>query len=552
MRLRASVPLLVLGLVVPVLGEDAPTVGPPPPTQDVRPSLLSNGDFSKLDEKNWPADWPRKDGVTFEKEGDIPFLRLQSSQPDQMILVYRRVDLPSPAPAALEIRLRLRYADVKSGKKEWNDARIMGHFKNQAGRELKPALPVPSFRGSSKSWIEHTYFAKVPVSATYVELMPSLFQPASGTLDLAQCLVLPATKEQMAAAGPKIVPSETIVPAQGAPIPPELRVAGNQLQTPDGKAVWLQGLCVDSLEWSAGGERVQQSVVVAMEQWKSNVIRLPVADKFWFGQGPYQKRDGGVGYRKIVDAVIEAAASRGAYVAVDLHSFGAPMEEHVTFWQDVATRYKNHPAVLFELFNEAHGISWKMWRDGGNLEDPGSKRQDVNAAENKLDLTGETSPGMQGLLDAVRGTGAKNIVIVGGLDWGYDLSGVVKDYALQERAGGNGIMYSSHIYPWKSNWQGNTLAAAEKYPVFVGEVGCPPDYSGFQFIPPSGRHPLEGWAEDMLALIQKHKLNWTGFSFHPGCGPKVISDWNYTPTPYWGVFVKDALAGKQFELKKMR
>ncbi|MGD0094569.1 MAG: glycoside hydrolase family 5 protein, partial [Planctomycetota bacterium] len=138
------------------------------------------------------------------------------------------------------------------------------------------------------------------------------------------------------------------------------------------------------------------------------------------------------------------------------------------------------------------------------------------------------------------------------LDRGYDLSGVAKDFALRERAGGNGIMYSSHIYPWKSDWQGHTLAAAEKYPVFVGEVGCPPDYSGFQFIPPAQRYPLEGWPEDALALLQKHKLHWTGFSFHPRCGPMVILDWNYTPTPYWGVFVKDALAGKQFELKKMR
>lgn len=32
----------------------------------------------------------------------------------------------------------------------------------------------------------------------------------------------------------------------------------------------------------------------------------------------------------------------------------------------------------------------------------------------------------------------------------------------------------------------------------------------------------------------------------------VISDWQYTPTPYWGAFVKDALSGKQFELKRMR
>jgi hypothetical protein len=29
-------------------------------------------------------------------------------------------------------------------------------------------------------------------------------------------------------------------------------------------------------------------------------------------------------------------------------------------------------------------------------------------------------------------------------------------------------------------------------------------------------------------------------------------DWNYTPSPFWGVFAKDALNGKQFETKRMR
>jgi hypothetical protein len=56
----------------------------------------------------------------------------------------------------------------------------------------------------------------------------------------------------------------------------------------------------------------------------------------------------------------------------------------------------------------------------------------------------------------------------------------------------------------------------------------------------------------MLAMIQKYKLHWTGFSFHPRCGPMVISDWNYTPTAYWGAYVKDALSGKPFTLKAMR
>ena len=117
---------------------------------------------------------------------------------------------------------------------------------------------------------------------------------------------------------------------------------------------------------------------------------------------------------------------------------------------------------------------------------------------------------------------------------------------------GDGVVYSSHVYPWEKDWREKFLNTAARYPLFIGEVGCPPDYDRFQFIPSDQRYPLEGWATDMIALIQKHRLNWTGFSFHPRCGPMAISDWNYTPTPYWGVYVKEALQGRPFELKALR
>lgn len=510
----------------------------PAAVQKTAPSLLSNGNFAVAGkDANWPADWPHPAGASWAKQGTTRFLRLRSSKPGQMVLVYRQVILSTPLPPALKIHLRLRYTDVKSGAKEWNDARIMAHFKNASGMILQPDPPTPYYRGSSMGWVNYTYFIRVPATAQLLEIMPALFQPASGTLDLAQCQVFPATADQL----PKLltVPSTTLVPANATVLPPELHVAGNQLQTKDGKAIWLQGLCVDSLEWSAVGEHLEKSIQVAIEQWKANVIRLPVAENFWAGKGPWQANDGGVAYRKIVDAAVEAAARRGAYLVIDLHEFGAPLPDDVEFWKDVATRYKNDPAVLFELFNEPHDISWKVWRDGGDLTDP------VNKQPN-----GEVSPGMQALVNAVRDTGAKNVIIAGGLDWGYDLSGVIKGYALDDHSG-NGIMYSSHIYPWKKNWLHNTLDAAAKYPIFVGEVGCPPSYKSFKFIPLKQRYPLKGWARDVLGLIQKYKLNWTGFSFHPKCGPMIISDWKYTPTPYWGVYVKAALSGRLFSLKKL-
>lgn len=518
-------------------------------------SLLPNGNFA-LDSKGagWPDGWSHPAGSSWQKEGDTHFLRLQTSGTGQMILVYGQMAIPSPAPPAFEIRVSARYSDIKPGSKSWFDARIMGHFKDAAGKQLRPDPAVINFRGSSKGWVERSVFVKVPAGATLLELMPTMFRPDSGTWDLAKIEVLPATADQLPKP-PPMIPSQTMVPANPASLPPELHVAGNQLQTKEGKVVWLQGLCLDSMEWSAGGEHILQSIPVATEQWKANVIRLPVKNNFWFGRGPWQKKgSGGLPYRKLVDDAVNLAASHGAYLVLDLHRFGAPMAQDIDFWKDAAIRYKNNPAVLFELFNEPHSISWKAWRDGGSLSDPANRSTDANAAENKEQQEGEVSTGMQALVNAIRATGARNLLIAGGLDWGYDLSGL-KDYALHDSADGDGIMYSSHIYPWKKDWQIHTLDAAAKYPIFLGEVGTPPDWSSAKFIPVNEQYEdlsKKEWAPDVIGLIQKYKLNWTGFSFHPKCMPMAILDWNYTPTPYWGVFVKEALAGQQFEMKRMR
>ena len=42
---------------------------------------------------------------------------------------------------------------------------------------------------------------------------------------------------------------------------------------------------------------------------------------------------------------------------------------------------------------------------------------------------------------------------------------------------------------------------------------------------------------DMMGFVQKHKIHWGAFSLAPNSTPRLVLDWEYTPTPFWGEFV---------------
>ena len=422
-------------------------------------SLISNGDFEAAGEGDAPhwfaANSPGRALVT---EDGNRFLRLQVVEPGQTLMAHRMVRV-QPDHAAYELSYRVRYHDLKRGDKPWFDGRIMMNFKDVRGATVGNA-PTPYFAGTRDEWTARTYRFAVPDGAVSLEVMPALFRPKSGRIDfddLRLVALSPADTQALldaerAAAAEKdrrarLIAEDLARPGRSV----ELKTHGNRVVGAAGAEVLLQGLSVDSMQWGPG-ERVSWSIRVALDEWKANVIRLPVDDRRWFGE-----EKASAAYRKQVDDAVALCAARGAYLILDYHGFGAPRPRHVDFWKDAAARYANHPAVLFELFNEPHGISWKLWRDGGDLRT--DRHKDENPAENQLQSEGDFTQGMQALVDAVRGTGAKNIVLVGGLDWAYDLTGVVDGYALDDR-GGNGIVYVSHIYPWKTGWAKKVRAAA--------------------------------------------------------------------------------------------
>lgn len=520
-------------------------------------SLISNGDFEANKDSAKPADWPVGKDVSWEKEGENHFLRLKSPQAGANVLVYRAINLKQEV-KALELSFKARHEGIKRGKKAWFDGRIIMNFKGMAKEAVNPSPKAPSFNGTSKGWVTKTQQFRVPEGAAMLEMMFTLFEAESGQLDFDDIMLTPipvsiidvAEAEEAAKETARIAklpkPKPQVPVALPEQLPPILHVAGNELHTPDGKAVWLQGVAIPSMEWSAGGENILKSIETVLTGWKANCVRICLREHFWAGKGPYQS-DGGMRYRQLVEDAVNACAAKGTYIVLDLHDYRAPQEKHAIFWKDVAARFKNHPSVIYELLNEPHDIPWEVWRNGGPVMD--QKTSGDVATENKQALVKFQSIGMQKLVDVIRETGAKNLIIAGGLDWGYDLGGILTGFALDDH-GGNGIMYSSHVYPWKSDWQGKFLDAAAKHPVFIGEVGA--DTQRMDFLPPERQEDPATWVPDMLGIIQKHRLHWTAWCFHPKSTPRVLLDWDYTPTPFWGVPVRDALSGKRFETKRMR
>ena len=470
------------------------------------------------------------------------FLHLQVIQPGKMESLFAQV--PVAGLHALELTYRVRYRDVRRGAQPWYDARIILDFKNAKGETVAPGPPAPNFTGTSTDWRAETLRFPVPAGATQLNIMPTLFQAASGTLDLA-ALSLRAIDAALLPSAPGA--AAAVVVDKGGKPPAQLHVDGNRLLDAGGAAVWLQGVNVPSLEWSNTGDNLLSSLVTAIEVWKANCIRLPVSSERWFGHQAEQK-DGGAAYRALIAQAVLAASTRGGRIIIDLHRFRAPTAEDAAFWGAAAAAFKDDPAVIFGLFNEPHDISWEIWQHGGDVTD--AKKGGDALAENKEAVTTFHTPGIQALLDAARATGARNVILAGGLDWSYDLSGILDGHALDDH-GGNGIIYDTHVYPWKGDWHHKFLAVAELHPVLLGEVGC--DIKRYAFIPPERFENPYTWAPDILACIQRHHLHWTAWSFHPGASPSAVSDLHdFIPTPYWGAFVRAALLGATFQSDKLR
>ena len=296
-------------------------------------------------------------------------------------------------------------------------------------------------------------------------------------------------------------------------------VEGPRIYDASGRPHLFHGLDRPSLEWNWSGDRLSPDDYRLMSSWNANVVRLSLNQGFWLsGSSVYAP-----GYERVVEQNVANIEAAGMDVILDLHWSDRgdlatkPAQQRmadrnsVTFWRAVAEKFKGDGRVIFELYNEPHDVPWEVWRGGGPSGD------------------GFTVAGMQALYDAVRSTGAHNLVIVGGLRFAYDLSGVP-----QNRIRGYNIVYATHPYnyadkqppTWTSAW--GFLAATD--PIIISEFG---DTTG---------SCATTYYSQVIDYANARQLSWTGWAwFVSGCAfPSLIADWSGTPTAA-GQIAKNAL-----------
>jgi len=295
-------------------------------------------------------------------------------------------------------------------------------------------------------------------------------------------------------------------------------VQGNKIFNANGNVHVFRGLARPSHEWNAQGENVSLADFQKIASWGANITRLSLNQGFWI---PGHVKHNGQ-YQQNIDQAIQWAKQAGLDVILDLHwSDRGDMnnsdlkqqrmadQNSVKFWQSIAEKYKGDTRVLFELYNEPKDIPWNVWRNGG---DSGEGYQAV---------------GMQTLYDTVRATGANNLVLIGGLDWAFDLSGVP-----QNRITGNNIVYVTHPYDFANkgpgSWETKYGFLAATDPIFITEFGSF-DCS-------------TGYTTALLQYAKERGMSWTGWAWFPGgCNfPALINNWNGDPSAP-GQVVKSAL-----------
>jgi hypothetical protein len=184
----------------------------------------------------------------------------------------------------------------------------------------------------------------------------------------------------------------------------------------------------------------------------------------------------------------------------------------------VANTFKGDDSTVFDLFNEPYpdratsttAQAWTCWRDGGTCSG----------------ITYQVA-GMQSMVNAVRGTGASNVLMLGGLAYSNDLT---QWLTYEPTDPDHNLAASWHSYNFNtcsssSCWSSQISPVLAQVPLVTGELGENDCAHGYL-------DTLLPWLDSAGASY----LAWTWNTWDCSSGPSLISAYDGTATAYGAGF----------------
>ena len=316
---------------------------------------------------------------------------------------------------------------------------------------------------------------------------------------------------------------------------PRITVDGKRFATPDGATFVFRGVNIADPDKLVHQSHWGRELFEEVAAWGANTVRLPVHPIAWRQRGPDW-------FLERIDEAVFWCNALGLYLVIDWHSIGnlrSEMFQHpmyqtdavetTDFWRRIAFRYRDVPTVaVYELFNEptdnfiGNGsgslgkLDWASWRET-----------------------------METMIDVVQVYNPAAIVLVGGMNWAYDLKPVAEAPIRRDN-----VAYAAHAYPqkarpaadtregWHAAWERDWGFVADTYPVIATEIGWVRE-DGFNAHVPVIDNTGE-YGPNLVRYMERKGVSWTVWNFDVDWSPVMIEDWDFTPSEQ-GRFFRDVM-----------
>jgi hypothetical protein len=285
-----------------------------------------------------------------------------------------------------------------------------------------------------------------------------------------------------------------------APAAPQLKVQGNHLvDTRGGGQTFVprgvnwpsfEYACSDGYGYSnaASADKVGPDAAGAalIASWHINTVRIPLNQDCWLGEDGLPRFGKASGYRAAVKRWVSTLHDADLAVVLDLHWSGPagvisdgqralPDDRSDNFWTSVARAFKKDRSVIFDVFNEPYsryltdgtlifGLTWDCWRNGGCAAPASGDRQAVDGRT-------FTALGLPALVDAIRSTGAKQPIMLGGVDYASDLREWLANRPADKQVIASFHNYGGHLCHNPLCWDEVIAPIAAEAPLVTGEFG---------------------------------------------------------------------------------